>query len=443
VNARRLAQRTVSLIVHNWPLKVAAIALATLLYAGLVASQDANVIQGPITIVPLNTPSGTVITNQPLHDVDQIRYLAPAGVPRQRADDFRATVDLTNVKPDGQPTLVRVMVTAIDPRVTIVEVQPAQIQVVLDDQVSKTVPVEVVRGPAPSGVEVGDQTVDPAEVAVTGPASLVSQVVKVVVNVNLDPSGLDVDSEFDAHAVDSSGEVVSGVELEPRTVHVTIPLFTNKQSRTVPVNPIVTGNPAPGFRIASVAVDPQIISVTGDGDQLSALTEADTAPVALFGATSDVTQTVTLALPAGVVPTGPATVRVTVRIEAVTETRTYSAGLRLDGQEPGVDYALSDDQVLMTLYGSVAELDRLSSVPIVVAVNVAGLAPGRHVLPVVPSLPSGVTVAALSPADVTVTITAPASPTPGTETPSPSATPTAPPTASPPEATASPTPATP
>jgi YbbR domain-containing protein len=423
---RRGAQRVVGLIVHNWPLKVAAIGLATLLYAGLVASQDANTIPGPITIVPVNTPTGTVITNQPLHDVDQIRYLAPAGVPRQRAEDFHATVDLTNVKADGQPATVRVMVSAIDPRVTIVEVQPREITIVLDDEISKTVPVHVERGPAPSGVEVGAETVDPTQVTVTGAASLVSQVVQATATVSLDANGLDVDSEIDVRAVDDANQVVTGVEVDPRTVHVTIPLFTDKQSRTVPVNPIVTGDPAPGFRIASVEVDPQVVSVTGDGDQLASLNEADTAPVALFGATSDVTQTVTLALPTGVVPTGTASVRVTVHVEAVTETRTYTAGLRLDGRETGFSYALSDDHVLLTLYGSVADLDRLSSVPLVVAVNVVGLAAGDHSLPVVPSLPSGVTVAALSPATVTVTVTPPASPSPSPTSSLPGSSPTAP-----------------
>ena len=77
-----------------------------------------------------------------------------------------------------------------------------------------------------------------------------------------------------------------------------------------------------------------------------------------------------------------------MRIEALTETRTYSAGIRLDGREPGLEYSLSESQVLLTLFGPVADLDRLSAAPIVVGVNVAGLAPGTHDVPVVPSLPS-------------------------------------------------------
>ncbi len=427
MNARRAIRRTADVVLHNWPLKVGAIVLASLLYVGLVASQDSNTLQGPIPIAIDHRPANTVVTNT-IRDVDQIRYIAPAGVPRQRVGDFLVTIDLSNVQPDGQPATVRVLVTPLDPRVTIVEVQPRDVQVVLDEEASKTVPVRVEPGPAPSGIQVGAVSYEPTEVDVTGPSTVVSQVVAARVNVSLDRGNLNVDSEIDALPINDAGDVVTGVTLEPRTVHVTIPLYTNRESRTLPVNPVVTGSPAPGFRIASVTVDPQVVTVEGNGDRLATLTQADTAPIAMFGATSDVTEIVAYALPTGVSATGPGTATVTVHVEAVTETRTYSAGLRLDGSDSRLTYALSDDQVLMTLYGSVADLDRLSSAPIVVGLNVAGLAPGTHNVPVVPSLPSGVTVASMSPRSVTVTITAPPSPSP---TPTPAATFTEPPTNAP------------
>ena len=65
------------LIVHNWPLKLGAIALATLLYAGLVASQDSITFPGPVPVTAINKPPGTEVTND-LRDIDQIRYIAPA-----------------------------------------------------------------------------------------------------------------------------------------------------------------------------------------------------------------------------------------------------------------------------------------------------------------------------------------------------------------------------
>ena len=407
MNIGRSARRVAAFVIHNWPLKLAAIILATLLYAGLVASENSGTYPGPLQVTAVNQPSDTVVTNQ-LRPLEQVRYIAPAEVGRLTADDFRATVDLSAVDPTGEPVSVRVNVVATDPRVTVFEVRPELITVVLDRRVPAVVPVRVARGPVAVGIEAGTTVFSPETATVTGPSMAVERVVAVRVNVALDPGGINFDRDVEANPIDAAGEVVHGVNVEPRTIHVTVPLFTNRESRTLPVNPVVTGAPAPGFRIAGIAADPQVISVEGDAEELNQLVQADTAPVAVFGATRDVTATVALALPTGVVPLAVTTVTVVVRVEPVTETRTFTAGFRLDGRDPDLRYDLAGKSVLLTLFGSVADLDRLAAAPLVVGVNVAGLDPGIHELPVVPSIPSGVTVAALAPETVTVTITDPA-----------------------------------
>ncbi|MDP2349963.1 MAG: CdaR family protein [Chloroflexota bacterium] len=409
MNVGRSSLRIAAFVVHNWPLKLAAIILATLLYAGLVASENSGTYPGPLQVTAVNQPSDTVVTNQ-LRPLEQVRYIAPAEVGRLTAGDFRATVDLSAVDPTGEPVSVRVNVVPTDPRVTVFEVRPESITVVLDRRVRAVVPVRVARGPVAVGIDAGTTVFSPETATVTGPSAAVERVVAVRVNVALDPGGINFDRDVEANPIDAAGEVVHGVNVEPRTIHVTVPLFTNRESRTLPVNPVVTGAPAPGFRIAGIAADPLVISVEGDAEELNQLVQADTAPVAVFGATRDVTATVALALPTGVVPLGVTTVTVVVRVEPVTETRTFTAGFRLDGRNPELRYDLAGTSVLLTLFGSVADLDRLAAAPLVVGVNVAGLDPGIHELPVVPAIPSGVTVAALAPETVTVTITDPAIP---------------------------------
>jgi YbbR domain-containing protein len=419
----RTLRRAGRLIVHNWPLKLAAIVLATLLYAGLVATQDSSTYPGPLTVLPVNTPANTIITNQ-LRDVEQVRYLAPADVGRLQGDDFRATVDLTNAKADGQPASFRVIVTPLDPRVTILEVRPRSIQVVLDTTADKTLKVSVDTGTPPAGLQLGETTVDPEQVTVSGPSTAVNKVAEVKVVAPIDASGIDIDRDFQPRAVDATGEVVQGVELDPPTVHVTIPVYTNKETRTVPVNPIITGSPGAGFRIAAVTVEPLVVSLEGDGEQLADLPAADTVPVPISGATRDVTTEAALSLPAGVT-SATGKVRVVVSIEAVTETRSYVAGVRLFGQKAGFTYTASPLTVTLTLFGSTADLDTLGAAPIVVGLNVADLEPGTHEVTVVPSLPSGVTVAAMTPETVTVVVEEAPSPTPAaTAAPDASPTPT-------------------
>ncbi len=411
MSVRRPARRVVGLLVHNWPLKVGAVVLASLLYVGLVAMQDSRTFAGPIPVLAVNVPTDTMVTNQ-LRALDDIRYVAPADLGRLTADDFLATVDLANLPASGTSVGVHVSVVAVDSRITVVDVSPRTIQVVLDRKVSAAVPVVVVRGAAPPGVEVGDTAYTPQQVTVVGPSMAVSRVVSVQVNVEFDPGGLDYDQEAQGVAMDASGAPVTGVELSPRTIHVTIPLYKNKQSRTLPVNPVLAGDPAPGFRVSGVVVAPLSVTLGGDAAQLAKLTAADTASVPIYGATRDVTQTVAYSLPLGITPIGAGTVQVTVQIQPVTETRTFTAGLRLDGGDTSLQYQPAVQSVLLTLFGSMADLDRLGSTAITVGLDVSGLGPGAHSLTVVPVLPAGVSVVSIDPPVVTVTVVARPSPTP-------------------------------
>jgi YbbR domain-containing protein len=312
-------------------------------------------------------------------------------------------------------------------------VTPRTIQVVLESSSSKEVPVRVERGPAPDGIEVGETTYEPETVTVRGAASVVARVVAAEVLVALDPQGFDVDREVEAHPVDANGEQVTGIDVEPATVHVQIPLFTDKESRTLPVNPVISGAPAPGFRIAGVSVDPATVTVEGDAEQLTTLIQVDTAPVFVAGATQDLSQDVALAPPNGITTTSAVSVSVTVTIAPITQTRTFSAGLRLDGQDEALSYSLSTTQVLLTVFGSVADLDQLDAGPLDVGLTVTGLGPGQHQVPVVPSLPTAVKVVRIDPEQVTVTVTAAGASSPGTPQPSASASPSdaAQPTAAP------------
>ena len=56
--------RVLGFLLHNWPLKLAAIALATILYAGLVLSQNARVWPGTVPVQVLNQPPAAFILNE-------------------------------------------------------------------------------------------------------------------------------------------------------------------------------------------------------------------------------------------------------------------------------------------------------------------------------------------------------------------------------------------
>jgi YbbR domain-containing protein len=396
-------------LVHNWPLKLAAVGLATLLYGGLVVSQSTNTLPVSIQIEVEGYPSDSFLLTT-IDPVTEIRYFAPTGV-RPIASDFEASIDISGVQPGSGRQRVPVRVVSIDERITVVGVQPSEVTVDLDRLDSKTVDVIVESGQAPGGLELGDPVVDPSRVEISGPASVISRVVSVRASVIIQPSGIDVDQDIDLVAIDELGEAVGQVDVEPPAAHVTIPVFSDRETRTLPVHPVIGGDPAAGFEMAAVTVDPPTVLVEGDADQLAQLVRVDTELIPMSGVSSDRTVTILLALPTGVLAVGDDRVSVSITLRPVTATRTFSAGVRFTGAGRGLSYDVDVDRLVVTIGGSVADLDRLSGIALVADLDVSGLGPGTEPVPVTFQLPTGTTLVSVTPSTVQVTITG-ATPTP-------------------------------
>ena len=391
-------------IFNNWPLKVAAVGLATLMYGGLALSQNTQTYTGVIPTRYVNEPPDTVVSPPP--PVTQVRYFAATGVP-VATSTFVATIDLAGQQDKVGVISLPINVTSQDPRVRILGFDPTFATIELDDLVPRPdVTVKVVHPPVPDGLTLGPITVDPATVTVSGASSIVSKVDTVRADIVIGAAGIDIDQDVQLVPVDKLGNALSPLDVTPATARVTIPVFSDRQSRTLPINPIVTGTPAAGFEIEAVTVEPQVALVAGDADQLATLTRVDTAPISMTGVSADENVTVGLALPTGVVAVGEETIRVSITVRPVTATRTFNAGLRLVGARSDLTYALSTDRVLVTVGGSTADLDRLEGATLVADLDVGALSAGAHVVPVTVDLPPATTLVAASPPSVTVTIQA-------------------------------------
>ena len=110
-------RQAVAFVFRNWPLKLAAILLASLLYAGLIVSASAETFQGRIPIQLLNQPPDTFVLGD-LEDVTSVRYLAiGSDRPQVTVASFTATVDLADVVavPGAPSVSLPVVVRSVDP----------------------------------------------------------------------------------------------------------------------------------------------------------------------------------------------------------------------------------------------------------------------------------------------------------------------------------------
>ncbi len=401
--------RLLEFVLRNWPLKLAAIGLATVLYAGVSLSGNERTWPGGVPIEVLDPPQGAAVLDLP-GSVTSIRYRAPIEAASQLANgSFTASIDLGGVTPiaGGPPVPVPVMVSAVDPRVQIIDFTPRSVNVRVDTVGSRPMTVTVDRGTVPDGLTLGAPTVTPATVIVHGASSRVGAVQAVIARVAIDASGLNVDQDVDVEATDETGATVPGVEVVPQRVHVSIDVAHELAYATLPVTPVITGEPAAGYRLTGVRADPQTVTVSGESVAVEHLSAIPTKALDISGKAGTVRQTVDLDLPADVSLVGPPGVALVATIEADQGSRTYQVGVQLSGARAARQYALSTPTVLVTLAGNTPDLEALDPSTIDAHVAVGRLAPGTHEVDVVIDPVDGLDLVSVAPATVRVTVSVP------------------------------------
>ena len=397
-------RRIADLLLRNWPLRLGAILLATVLYTGLVLGQNVRTWNGTLQVEAIRQPvNATLLADLP--PVTVVRFRAPLDVfvsPRI----LTASVDLSAVvaRPGGPAVEVPITVSALDSRVVIVGFEPDVVQVHLDPVTERELPVTVALGTVPDSVSVGPPQVEPASVTVRGASSRVDQVSEIVANVSIDASALNVDRDIELIAVDGNGNQVSNVEIDPERARVRIAVARELATVTLPVVPVLSGQPAFGYRISAITVEPLVVTVSGEASTVARLDSAPTLPISVDGRTTDLEASIGLALPEGVSVSGSDQVRVTLKIERDTGTRTVQLAVVLNGTTSDRIYAASATQVEVVLAGPIDLLAAIDPTALVAVADVSAITSGTQLVSLTVASPAGIDVAAIMPDQVTVTV---------------------------------------
>jgi YbbR domain-containing protein len=371
-------------------------------------SENERTWPGAVPIEVLDPPAGAAVLDLP-GSVTEIRYRAPIDAASQLTNgSFLASIDLGDVTPttDGPPVPVAVRVTPLDPRVQVIDFAPRSVNVRVDQVVSRPMTVSVERGTVPEGLDLGAPVVTPATVILRGASSRVAAVQSVIAQVAIDASGLNVDQEVDLEAVDETGAPVPGVEIIPQRVHVAIDVARELAYATLPVVPVLTGDPADGYRVTDVSADPQTLTVSGEAAAVERMSSISTMPLDVTGLTEGVDAAVAADLPPGVSLVADEEVQLHVDIAPDEGSRTWQVGIRLDGARASRQYSLSTPTVQVTLAGPLPALDSLEPSTIDASVVVGRLAPGTHEVDVVVEPIEGLELVSVAPDVVRVEVAA-------------------------------------
>ena len=190
-------------------------------------------------------------------------------VDKLEAADIKATADLSNLSAVNAVSIVPELTKSVSSE-PILECNQV-LKVSLEDMETKQVKVSVVTSGTPqSGYSVGDTTARPNMVEVSGGESAINKIDSVRVTVNVNGASEDFTRKLEPRAYDENGdEVVSstlsyGVKRIRATVHIL-------QTKSIPVNINITGEPAEGYEFVEAECLPEKIEIAGSAKNLSAI----------------------------------------------------------------------------------------------------------------------------------------------------------------------------
>lgn len=237
---------------------------------------------------------------------------------RRREELIRATVDARDAS-DGAHNFT----VTVGPRSELANVEIREtpnVDLVFEEKVTLTRKIEVIPGgEPPAGFEFGTADVNPPEVQVSGPKSLVLGIGSVQAKLNLTglPSGATYRAKVEI--LDKEGKVIADDQVSrlPTEVDITPALTPAQPRRSLLVSPRFIGQPAQGFRVARVSVSPSEVRVQGERSKIADVFVLETAPFNLAGLKATTKRRVDLRLRSGITVQGSRTVEVTVTIEPI------------------------------------------------------------------------------------------------------------------------------
>ncbi len=275
----------------------------------------------------------------------------------------------------------------------------------LERVVRSTLPVRLTVTGAPSlGFRASAATVLPLQATVSGSQAIVQRVVSIDAQVSVEGAKSAVQADARLIARDANGDPVPEALIAPEVVAARVPLEQLSNYRDLPVSPKWRGQPAEGYAVTAITVEPQIITVFGDTAVItSAKGFIETQDVVISNAQADIDERVNLIVPPGLsLVSERASVRVRVRIQPLLGSRTVKRKPLLIGLSATLTNTISPDNVDLVLSGPLPRLSTLIDDDVRVSLDVTGLDVGVYQLTPRVILPDGVTSQSVLPTTVRV-----------------------------------------
>lgn len=320
------------------------------------------------------------------------------------SEDIVATADIKQIDSTGRLVPIEVTINGFSGESITAEAIPRNLTITREKSGKKTLSLTVnTEGlTTEDGYILGDVSVSPEQVTITGAESALAQIDRAEARVDAD--GLREDSQLPAELVlyDENGNPQNqsqiGNNLGDQGLTVSVEVLKMK---SVPIVFNVTGSPAEGYKYTGCVSTPESIQVCGKSDALDVLSEIEipASVIDISGVSQPIEMTVDITpyLPEGVSlveeRAGNITVTVNIEQEGTLTIDFMVSSIRIDNLSENLQVNYEPDaEITLRFTGDEALLDTLD-ISNAVSVDLEEYTePGTYDIPVRVNLPSGITL---------------------------------------------------
>lgn len=401
-------------ITNNFGLKILAVLFACALWLAVVDIDDPTTTRSFTATVSIENAdylSGIGKYYEIINNSNTVTFKVSGKrsyLERMSNSDFRAVADLETIE-DLSRIPVEITPQRYAGNVTVAS-KIYYLEVAVEDLVSEPFVISVrTEGEVSEQHALGSTSVSPTLLRVSGPASVVETINKVVATVDVAGMSEDITDSVIPVLYDVEGNKVDTSELSfnVQNVMVSVQILDTKE---VTLNFQTTGTLQDGYEYVGIEYNPQTVRVKGESSVLNTMNSI-TVPqevLDLTDATGDIEKEVDISayLPDGVtlVDNSQAKIDVVVKIEK-HEKRTFevpTANITASNLGSRYDVKFLKDTVKVEIEGLTSELDALDAATLTGSVDVSGMTEGEHTVNLELNLDSKFKMA--KPATVTVDI---------------------------------------
>ncbi|HZJ22232.1 MAG TPA: CdaR family protein [Anaerolineales bacterium] len=338
----------------------------------------------PVTLEVIGQDPSLILTSE-IPPTIEVTLRAPRTVWEQliaQENSVQGILDITGLSAGEHTQVIQIRIGA-RPAKTVLTT-PETITFTLEPLSTQSLPVEIIVNGQPAvGYQAGEATVEPTQIAISGPESIVRQATRARVSVSLDDVRESIDEVFDVQVLDDRNIILNGVSINPQTARVMIPISPQSGYRDLAVKVVVNGQQAPGYRLENISVFPPVITVFAEDPELvnGLPGVVETQALDLQNAKENISTRLALTLPETVTIVGTKTVQVQVAISPIQTSLTLlDQPINIIGLPDGFAAQISPQTVDVIISGPQPVLNALTPQDITVSIDVTGLDLGTHQL---------------------------------------------------------------